>query len=55
MKSPKEMTELELNLAVLKDNLDDLSKWSAYNDDQYQSEIIKMKALLICIKEQYEK
>lgn len=55
MKSPKDMTELELNLAVLKNELDDLSEWSVNNDDKYQSEIIKMKASLTCIKEQYEK
>ena len=30
---------LDLTIQVLKDNLDDLSKWSVYNEDKYSEEV----------------
>jgi len=37
---------LKTLITVMKDNVDDLSKWSAYNGDKLQEEAIKMETML---------
>jgi hypothetical protein len=48
----KNFNEIDSILGVLKDNLSDLEKWSADNDDEYNSEISNIKGIITAIEEQ---